>query len=385
LNNLHINLNEFTNASRVLKQTNSLVKSGFAKNIEIAALYSEGLQKTQKYAPNITCNRFELISRGWGKNFITQVFKYIEFCWRVYWFYKHKNIKMVNIHSLGLLPLGLLLKWTYKAKLVYDTHELETETNGTEGFRKKVAKLLEKRLIKYVDLTLVVSENIANWYANEYGMPRPPAIMNAPVYEEPLKSDVFREKFAIRPDQVIFLYQGCLVKGRGVKLLLDAFKARTDDKAVIVFMGYGELENDIQQAMQTTSNIYFHPAVPPNVVLEHTVAGDIGFSFIERTCLSYYYCMPNKLFEYAMAGLPVIVSNMKEMREFVEKYGFGLIAEEASPVGLYQAIDKILACDLETMKANAKHAAKENSWEHQEQKMLNAYAKLLNKEKHHDT
>lgn len=384
MNNLHISLTEFRNESRLLKQVNSLANSNIAKNIDVAALYSDDLERTQQYASHITCTRFELASRSWSKGFLSQVFKYFEFCWRVYHFYKHKNIQMINIHSLGLLPLGAFLKWAYKAKLVYDTHELETETNGLQGFRKKVAKFLEKHLIKHADLTLVVSENIADWYANEYAMPRPPVIMNSPVYQASPKSEIFREKFAIRPDQVIFLYQGGLAKGRGVKLLLDAFKSRTNDKAVMVFMGYGELEKDIQQAMQTSNNIYFHPAVAPNVVLEHTAAADIGFSFIENTCLSYYYCMPNKLFEYAMAGLPVIVSNMKEMHEFVEKYDFGLIAEKACAAGLNQAIDKMLERNLAVMKANAKQASKENSWEHQEQKMLNAYAKLLNKEKHHD-
>ena len=57
----------------------------------------------------------------------------------------------------------------------------------------------------------------------------------------------------------------------------------------------------------------------PDDLLEYTGSADLGSSLIQNTCKSYFYCMPNKLFEYLMTGLPVLVSDMKEMKEFVEK------------------------------------------------------------------
>ena len=379
MNNLHISLTELRNESRLLKQASSLVYSGIAKNVDIAALYADELQRTQEYAPEIICTRFELSSRSWSKSFLSQVFKYFEFCWCVYRFYKNKNIKIINIHALGLLPLGVFLKWAYKAKLVYDTHELETETNGTQGVRKKVAKFLEKNLIKHADLTLVVSESIADWYANEYNIARPPVVLNAPNTRELKINNHFREQLGIREDQIILLYQGGLASGRGVHLILEAFKQRKDDKVVAVFMGYGSLEADIKIAAEQHSNIYFFPAVPPQVVLEYTASADMGISLIENTCLSYYYCMPNKLFEYAMAGLPVLVSNMKDMSELVTRYAMGAVISDFSAAGINQAVDNFLEQDLTRMKAKAYQAACENAWEVQEQKMLAAYQQLLNK------
>lgn len=376
MNNLHISLTEFRNESRVLKQTNSLVKFGLVEQVYIAALWAEGLQEQQAYADKIICNRFKLKSRSWSKNFAVQVFKYFEFCWRVYRFYKNKNVKLVNIHSLGLLPLGVFLKWAYKAKLVYDTHELETETNGLAGFRKKLSKKLEGLLIKRADLTLVVSENIADWYAKEYSIARPPVVLNAPNKRELKTNNHFREQLGIGEGQVILLYQGGLAAGRGVHLILEAFKQRTDDKVVAVFMGYGALEDDIKKAAAQHSNIFFYPAVPPNVVLEYTSSADVGISLIENTCLSYYYCMPNKLFEYAMAGLPVLVSNMKEMAEFVAQNNSGFVLEDMTQEALNKLIDKVLQEDLQQIKLNAQQAALKNSWEVQEAIMLQAYARL---------
>jgi glycosyltransferase involved in cell wall biosynthesis len=378
MNNLHISLTEFRNESRVLKETNSLLRHNIASRVYIASLHADGLENGKMYSEDLILNRFSLSSRKLGKNIFVQVLKYIEFLVQVTLFYKKKDIGLVNIHSFALLPLGVFLKKFYGARLVYDTHELETETNNHNGIRKKLAKYVEKKLIKSCDLVLVVSENIADWYANEYNITRPGVVKNAPRLFEQKKTNHFRTKLGIREDSSIVLYQGGLSEGRGVNLLLDCFKVRMDDNVVVVFMGYGELEDEIKEASKTKNNIFFYPAVSPEVVLEYTSSADIGISYIENTCLSYYYCLPNKLFEYAMAGLPVIVSNMKEMKELVEYYDMGIIVNNENVSAMNEAIKKVLTSDLELMKTNARRCAEENAWEVQEIIMINEYKKVLN-------
>lgn len=377
MNNLHISLTEFRNESRVLKETNSILNHNIASKVYIASLHNDDLEEEIIYNDKLILNRFKLNTRKMNKNLFVQVFKYLEFIYRVSLFYRKKNIKMVNIHSIALLPLGVFLKYYYKAILVYDTHELETETNGSYGIRKKLAKMIEKTLIKKCDLMFVVSENISDWYANEYNIRRPIVVKNAPKLFPQKKTNHFRDQFGIKDSSIIVLYQGGLSKGRGVDLLLECFKQRDDDKVVIVFMGYGEIEEDIKIASKERNNIFFHPAVDPDIVLEYTSSADIGISFIENTCLSYYYCLPNKLFEYAMAGLPVIVSNMKEMRELVEKYDMGIIVEDDKVNSMNNAIDKIVQSDIKQMKQNARVCAEENCWEKQEIIMINEYKRVL--------
>jgi glycosyltransferase involved in cell wall biosynthesis len=378
MNNLHIFLTDFKNASRGIKQATSLHKSNIMKEIHVAALYSEGVLEDEVYDGFINIKRFKLKTRGWSKIFISQFLKYLEFCWLTYQCYKEKNIDVVNVHTLSLLPLGAFLRWKFNAKLIYDAHELETEKNGLWGFRKKVAKIIERVFIRKVDLTIVVSENIADWYRDTYKITRPPVVMNVPFKQSPIKNDLFREGLGIRKDQVIFLYQGGLFKGRGIELILNAFKERQKDDAVIVFMGYGQLENEIRKSSFECNNIYYFPAVEPSRVLEYTVAADVGLSIIENTCLSYNYCMPNKLFEYSMAGLAVVVSNMKEMAEFVTNNNSGFVFEGSSSQDLNTMIDSLLSKDLNQIKNNARKAALNNSWEYQEKKMLHAYKELLN-------
>ena len=158
------------------------------------------------------------------------------------------------------------------------------------------------------------------------------------------------------------MYQGALSQGRGVRLLLDAFQERQNDPAVIVFMGYGELEAEVRELADRHTNIFYFPAVAPDVVLEFTASADAGIHVIQNTCLNHFYCMPNKLFEYAMAGLPVVVSNMKDMSQFVAQHNMGAVVKELSPAFINQAIDELLAGDLLKMSKNARKIV-ENSFD----------------------
>lgn len=373
-------MNEFTNASRVLKQTNSLIRGGSVEQISIIALGARDLPEFEKLSDRVSLYRIKLLSRKLPKNLFFQALKYIEFLSRVLFLISKMQAKVINVHALSLLPIGLISKFFLKTFLIYDTHELETERNGLFGLRKRISKFTERNIIKYVDMTIVVSESIADWYRDEYNIQRPLVVLNAPNHRELKVNNHFREQLGIRADQIILLYQGGLVSGRGVDLILDAFKTRTNNDLVVVFMGYGELEKTIKIASEQCDNIYFFPAVPPDVVLEYTASADVGISLIQNTCLSYYYCMPNKLFEYAMTGLPVLVSDMKDMSELVSRQQMGAVISAPSAIDINKAVDNLLQSDLIQMKENAYRVANENAWEIQEIKMLNAYKEMFKRD-----
>ena len=375
MNNLHITLTEFRNESRLLKEANSLLNHEVVQTVYVAALHAESLDVDQNYGERLIAHRFKLSTRQMPKNLFAQIVKYLEFCFSVYFFYKKKEVKIVNVHSLGLLPLGVALKYLYGAKLIYDAHELETEKNGDRGFRKKLSKWLEGLLINRVDMMIVVSESIADWYAKAYSIIRPPVVLNAPNRRDLIKTDHFRNDLGIREDQVILLYQGGLASGRGVDLILNAFKERVDDKVALVFMGYGQLKEEIMFEALSCGNIYYYPAVDAKTVLEYTASADMGIHLIQNTCLNHEYCMPNKLFEYAMAGLPVLVSNMKDMSALVNEYEMGGVVKDFSAAGINRVIDELLECDLGGMKNNAYRAACDHAWEIQEDKLIAAYLK----------
>jgi glycosyltransferase involved in cell wall biosynthesis len=141
-------------------------------------------------------------------------------------------------------------------------------------------------------------------------------------------------------------------------------------------MGYGELEKEIKEVAKEYNNIYFHPAVTPDILLDYTNSADFGISTIEDSCLSYRYCLPNKMFEYIMAEVPVIVSNLPEMKKIVESHKVGVVAKENTPQGLKEAIQKAIKLDKEELNKNIQKVKEVYNWESQEKVLLEVYKDL---------
>lgn len=369
---LNVVLNNFQNDSRVWKISNSLQSMGFTT--KVVALHSEGLP-LRETKQGVDVERVQLLSRHWPKWKPVQLLKYLEFVGRVVW--RYRSVDVVHCNDLNALPVGLLIKLLRRnVKVVYDCHEYETETNGLKGFEKTVKRWLERWLIRYADAVLTVSHSIAREYARLYGIPEPHLVLNCPSFVEQLKQNRFRERLGIRSDQLIFLYQGGLSKGRGIEILLDAFAERSDDRCVLVCMGYGPLESMVQAFAQRSSVVFYHPAVDQKVLLDHTSSADFGVSFIEDTCLSYRYCLPNKIFEYLMAGIPVLTSNLFEMRRLVESESVGVVAESNDPQGFAQSLERALDMDTAEMRENVRRVRQVYCWEEQEKVLKDVYAKL---------
>jgi glycosyltransferase involved in cell wall biosynthesis len=363
-------LNNFTNDSRVLKEAISLQKGGY--DVTVVALHEEPLKEFEE-VDGIRVHRIKLKSRNWGKVRAIQVLKYFELIYILIKLYRRSDI--LHCNDLETLPLGVILKKiNKKIKIVYDAHEYETETHYSKGLRKKIAQKLERALIGHVDALLTVSDKIAQEYVRLYKIDKPALVLNTPWLQEIEKRDHFRDHFAIEPSKTIFLYQGALNEGRGIEQILETFKSL--DKGVIVFMGYGILETLIKEYAQKYKNIFFHEAVAPNVVLEYTSSADFGLSLIEDSCLSYRYCLPNKMFEYTMVGIAVIVSNLPEMRRVVEEYGVGVVVKEKSAEGLKEAITEAIEMDKEQLARGIERLKSKYNWQEQEKILLKVYNAL---------
>lgn len=366
-------LNNFKNDSRVLKENISLQNAGY--DVKVVALYEEPL-KEHDLVKNVSVHRINLRSRAWSKNKVVQLLKYFEFIYKVVKQYKDSDI--LHCNDLHTLPIGFIVKkfFNKNVKIVYDAHEYEI--NDVPNQSKTSIKLkyyLENFLIKYADQVITVSDSIANEYVILYDIPKPSLVLNTPSYKKIEKKNIFRETLDIKQEQTIFLYQGGLSKGRGIEMLLEAFKS-LDTSVVIVFMGYGPLEELIIEKSKEYSNIYFHHAVAPDILLDYTSSADFGFLFYENTCLNHYYCSPNKMFEYLMAEIPVIVSNLYEMKRLVESNKIGTVAKENSPDGLKEAIKEALMLDKVELQANIKKLKTIYNWEEQEKVLLNVYERL---------
>ncbi|MFW6272652.1 MAG: glycosyltransferase family 4 protein [bacterium] len=371
-NVVSIVLNNFTNDSRVLKEAISLKRAGYY--VTVIALHEKSLAD-KEIIQDIYVRRFKLKTRNWSKIKIVQLIKYLEFLIKIVIY--HRNTDIFHLNGLAVLPFGVFTRIIFNRnlKIVYDAHEYETERNGHSMLEKKFRKFLERLMIKFADKVITVSESIAEEYQRLYKIKKPSLVLNCPDYKECINSDIFRKQFNISNDKIIYLYQGAIGRGRGIENIIDAFKT-TDHSNVLVIMGFGSLENLAKQAAKDFPNIFFQQAVPPDILLNYTSSADIGLCLIENTCLSYYYCAPNKLFEYIMAGLLVIVPDLYELSKIVKTNEIGVVIDKNTPESIKNALDSINNKDIQKFKKNTTKLKEVFNWEQQEKVLLKTYSEL---------
>ncbi len=373
---LHIIVTPFEHESRVLKQCRVAAEFDGSKPRMVVALWEPGLKQHEVLDDGLSVWRVVLRSRSWPKNLVVQIIKYFEFAFRILARMKSSDITVITAHSVSALPVGVALKWFTRAPLVYDAHELESEANGLSPLRRMFTRRMEGLWIKAANRVVTVCDSIADWYGDAFSIDRPLVIRNVPMRSgsSEASSTVLRDQHGISAHELMYLYQGSLAPGRGIGMLLTIF-SKPGMRSHLVVMGYGELEAQVKEAAAEMPNIHFQPAVPPEKVLYYTSSADIGLCLIENTCLSYYYSLPNKLFEYLLSGLPVLVNDMPEQRRIVEEYNCGWIVPEsqAEQEKLLVSID---SDQFEARKAGAIRAGASFKWEAEAAKLQALYATL---------
>jgi glycosyltransferase involved in cell wall biosynthesis len=376
----HISLTPFLFESRVLKEIKTISNFSLFNRIYVIALHHEGLSKIERIGSDAILIRIELKFRRIPilKNISPLV--YFELFIRLLTTIVKKPYCVVSIHVIDLLPIGAFLNFFYKIPVIYDAHELEPYTSNNR-FKIFFLKSVERLFVGFVGCIIVVNDSIKEIYQKRFPRKQVYSVYNAPNLQYPTNNGTIKKMLGLKTNDKVFLYQGGLVPGRGIELILDVFAILPDKSCILVLVGYGDLEPKIQGYASEFSNIYFLNAVPPNKLLEFTASCDFGISLIENYCLSYYYCLPNKVLEYLMCRKPVLVSNLKEMALLVEKHNVGIVAKDFSILEITLAINKLISMDLNYVKQNIEVIIDKYSWEGQEDVLLNAYNCVLSSKK----
>ncbi len=304
---------------------------------------------------------------------------YLEFSFKSFFRNTYLRNDIINCHSLHVLPIGVLIKIFYGSKLIYDAHELETEVVGAKGLKKVFAKIMEQMMMPFVDELIVVSDSIAHWYKAKYKLKNVTVIKNIPNRQTgsmKIASNLLREKFNIPENDIVGIYQGVLSEHRGVREILNAFIESTPNKH-IVFMGFAGMADEVESAAKKYPNIHFLPAVKPEEVPLYTSSADFGIHIIPNSCLNHYYCLPNKVYEYILSGIPPIVSDFPDMGKVVKDYDCGWCIEP-SKKGLTKVLEMIDKDSIHNKKNNLLKASENYSWENQEDLYTPLYKRISN-------
>jgi len=275
---------------------------------------------------------------------------------------------------LALIP-AYIYKRFRKTLIIYDAHELESEKNGIKWLSSKLVKKFEKQAWKDVDYFITVSNSIFEWYKKNYGVKNGCVIMNSPSIKGEEKKIDLHEKYNIDKRKIIAVYVGLLVPGRGINNILKLAEKKQDIQ--FLFIGEGALLDQIQKKARELDNISHENFVKHEEVVSYLRGADVGLCLLENISLSDYYAIPNKLLEYAFAGLYVVATDFPEMNNIVGKYKLGSLI----PENLDKNQNKLAFPTKEDVKRYkmlfSEKKIEELSWPSQKEKLKNAYIELM--------
>ncbi len=351
--------NDLTTDQRVGKTCEVLSEIGYD-----VLLVGRKLKNSVPVHRNYKTVRFRLL-------FNTGFLFYAEFNIRLFIFllFTKKNILFSN--DLDTLLPNYVLSILLQKTLVFDSHELFSEI--PELLHKPKVKdfwfCLEKSIIPKLKNVITVSGSIKNHYFKLYGVSAT-LVRNIPKIEK-----INQKKFEINThEKKIILYQGAINVGRGIELMIDTMPLL--DEFMFIMIGDGDIVKDLKEratGLDVNNKVKFLGKKTPEELKKLTLNATIGMSLEEDLGLNYRYALPNKIFDYLHANVPVITSDLPEMSALIEKYAFGEILYKRSPEILATTIK------LMTKKSYAKELtfAKEKlNWAHEKKKLISIFNTL---------
>jgi glycosyltransferase involved in cell wall biosynthesis len=333
----HIFLSILTHESRLEKICRTTLKLKLVEKVEVLGLWESGLKKTESfgdlhYTRIATFSKTRPVKYRWLKMLLA-ILSFLQYQAIVVLKIWKAKPRYTVIHNAALLPVGFFAAKLVRSKVIYEPHELESKQTGRNRVVGSVIRNVEKLFIGSCHSVVTVCQPIADFYRLTFGIPdqRLFVVTNQP--ENPYygqdypRTDMFRNLFNIPQYAIIYLYQGGLDKSRGIQECLDTFSAMNSNHH-IVFMGYGPMEEDICKYSVAYSNIHFKSAVPVAEILKYTASADVGLFVIPDPAISESYrsSLPNKFFEYAIAGLHICISdNFEWMSQILIKEQLGTV------------------------------------------------------------
>jgi glycosyltransferase involved in cell wall biosynthesis len=260
-----------------------------------------------------------------------------------------------------------------KIPLIYDSHELFTEVPELlhSPTKRKIWLSIEKHIIPKLKTCITVNQSIAKIFEEKYKT-RFHVIRNIPptLNTQKIKS---REELSLPKDNKIIILQGAGINiDRGAEELVEAMKYINDAQLLII--GGGDVWPLLEKKIKTNNleeKVRLIKKIPKEELLQYTLNADLGVSIDKNTNPNYYNSLPNKIFDYLHAGIPIVASKLPEIENIITQYKVGVFIQSHDPQTIAKSIsDFFVAGAYMEAKQNTAQAARELNWGNERQKYL---------------
>lgn len=267
--------------------------------------------------------------------------------------------------------------------VVYDSHELATEEFAEvphwQKFQRPIVSAIEASLIKKAKIVTSVSPGISRHLRDTYALDMPVmTLRNTPRYQET----------AFRPagEKIRVLYHGLVRPGRGLEATIRSVPRWRSEFTLVVRgpseQGYIETLSSLAREVGADTRITFEPPVAVTELVKAASTSDIGIMALPDLSLQTRYALPNKLFEYLMAGLAIAVTDLPEMAALVRETGAGATIAASDPDAIAATINSFTRDQLDGMKRAALKASQLHCWEKQSAPVIAAYGAAMDEYNH---
>jgi glycosyltransferase involved in cell wall biosynthesis len=297
---------------------------------------------------------------------------------RLFFYLIFKKFDLLVANDLDTLPANYLASRIKRKPLIYDSHEFFTGVPELKknAFARKTWLTIERLIFPRLKYVITVNDSIANLYRNLYHK-EVRVIRNIPevrLLAGPFDRNEIRKNIPLDSSKKWLILQGAGINvDRGAEEAV--LSMQYVDSAVLLIIGSGDVITKLKQMVRDyklENKVAFMDKMPFDKLINYTRAADAGLTLDKDTNLNYRYSLPNKLFDYVHAGIPVLASNIVEVRRIVEEFDIGLIIENHDPRHIAEKITSMFADEdrYARWKQNILTAQRKLNWSAEEKKLL---------------